>query len=50
MVQESTHAFDSNLYENCPDNVDFLGYFQTHKYFEKFKMKSERTLLSLIIL
>lgn len=34
IVQESTHAFDKSLFENCPDNVDFLGYFQTQKYFE----------------
>ncbi len=37
MVQESTHAFDANLFQNCPDNIDFLGYFQTHKYFEKIE-------------
>ena len=37
IVQESTHAFDSNLFNNCPDNVDFLGYFQTHKYFERIE-------------
>jgi hypothetical protein len=37
IVQESTHAFDSNLFQNCPDNVDFLGYFQTHKYFENIQ-------------
>ena len=37
MVMESTHAFDRNLYANCPDNVDLLGYYQTHKYFEKIE-------------
>ena len=37
MVMESTHAFDKNLYMNCPDNVDLLGYYQTHKYFEKIE-------------
>ena len=37
VVMESTHAFDRNLYENCPDNVDLLGYYQTHKYFENIE-------------
>jgi hypothetical protein len=32
-VKESNFRFDSNLFENCPDNVDIFGYFQTEKYF-----------------
>lgn len=26
--------FDSNLFNNCPDDVDLIGYFQTEKYFK----------------
>jgi len=32
-VNEEYFHFDQELYENCPDNVDLLGYFQTEKYF-----------------
>lgn len=31
---EVTHEFDSNLFNNCSDNVDLYGYFQTEKYFK----------------
>lgn len=34
VIMEATHAFDSNLFEHCPDNVDLMGYFQTDKYFK----------------
>jgi hypothetical protein len=37
IVQETTHSFDKNLYSNCPDNIDLLGYFQTHKYFKNIE-------------
>lgn len=33
-LSESTFGFDENIYHNCPDNVDLLGYFQCEKYFE----------------
>lgn len=33
-LSESTFGFDENIYYNCPDNVDLLGYFQCEKYFE----------------
>ena len=46
MVMESTHAFDKNLYMNCPDNVDLLGYYQTHKYFEKIEDEIRKVLRS----
>lgn len=26
--------FDSNLFSNCPDDVDLVGYFQSEKYFK----------------
>ena len=28
------HHFDEELFVNCPDNVDLVGYFQTEKYFK----------------
>ena len=34
MIQESGFAFDENIFNNCPDNVDLLGYFQSEKYFK----------------
>jgi len=27
------HTFDEELFNNCPDDVDLFGYFQTPKYF-----------------
>jgi len=34
IVQESGFAFDQNIFDNCPDNVDLFGYFQSEKYFK----------------
>lgn len=34
LVQESGFDFDENLFNNCPDDVNILGYFQTEKYFK----------------
>ena len=31
---ERMHHFDEELFVNCPDNVDLVGYFQTEKYFK----------------
>jgi hypothetical protein len=44
-VREAGFNFDSNLFENCPDNVDLFGYFQTEKYFAHIadKIKEEFT-------
>lgn len=36
-IEEQHFHFDENLYENCPDNVDLLGYFQSEKYFVSIK-------------
>jgi hypothetical protein len=33
-VVESTFSFDENLFNNCEDNIDLIGYFQTEKYFK----------------
>jgi hypothetical protein len=32
-VQEKQYNFDQELFDQCPDNVSLLGYFQTEKYF-----------------
>tara|TARA_B100000700_G_scaffold105394_1_gene119106 strand:- start:275 stop:1075 length:801 start_codon:yes stop_codon:yes gene_type:complete len=34
ILSERMHTFDKELFENCPDNIDIFGYYQTHKYFE----------------
>jgi hypothetical protein len=33
-VTESTFNFDQNLFDNCPDNTNLLGYFQNENYFK----------------
>jgi hypothetical protein len=33
-LDEGHFHFNSNLYNNCPDNVDISGYFQSEKYFK----------------
>jgi len=33
-VEEGGFHFDENLFNNCPDDVDIVGYFQTEKYFK----------------
>jgi hypothetical protein len=37
MIEESSFNFDENIWNNCPDNVDLFGYFQTEKYFNHIK-------------
>ena len=36
-LSESSFGLDENIYYNCPDNVDLLGYFQCEKYFENIE-------------
>jgi len=31
---ERRHDFDEELFLNCPDDIDLVGYFQTEKYFK----------------
>lgn len=31
---ERQHHFDEQLFNQCPDNVDLFGYYQTEKYFK----------------
>jgi hypothetical protein len=33
-IQESGFHFDEELFDNCPDWVNLVGYFQTEKYFK----------------
>jgi len=34
---ETTFEYDNSFFENCPDNVDIQGFFQTEKYFLQIK-------------
>lgn len=42
IVQESGFDFDENIFNNCPDNVDLLGYFQSEKYFKHIETEIRR--------
>lgn len=33
-VQEGSFTFDEDLFENCKDNINLYGYFQSEKYFK----------------
>ena len=33
-IQESSFNFDKELFENCKDNANLYGFFQTEKYFK----------------
>ena len=33
-IDEEHFHFNENLYNNCPDNVNLAGYFQSYKYFQ----------------
>ena len=34
MCPERVHGFDNEMFNECPDDVDLFGYYQTPKYFE----------------
>ena len=34
ILWERRHDFDEELFVNCPDDIDLVGYFQTEKYFK----------------
>lgn len=36
-ISEKPLNFDKDLFENCPDNINLEGYFQSQKYFEHIK-------------
>ena len=35
-AEEGHFHFNEALYEQCPDDIDIFGYFQTEKYFSEF--------------
>lgn len=37
MVTERFFHFDEELFNNCPNNVDLHGYFQSYKYFDHIR-------------
>jgi len=34
IIAERQHHFDEELFDQCPDNIDLFGYYQTEKYFK----------------
>ena len=46
---ERMHEFDEEQFNNCPDNVDLFGYYQTEKYFKHIEdeIRKDFTFLSL---
>lgn len=37
IIQEQRFSFDERLFNECEDNVDLLGYFQSEKYFNHIR-------------
>lgn len=33
-IEEAGYSFDENIFNNCPDDADLYGYFQSEKYFK----------------
>lgn len=44
-VDESHFHFDENLFNNCPDNVNLNGYFQSEKYFKNIEIEIRKDFL-----
>tara|TARA_B100001029_G_scaffold18136_1_gene12080 strand:+ start:201 stop:1010 length:810 start_codon:yes stop_codon:yes gene_type:complete len=42
VLMEKVHGFDEDLFNNCPDNVDLFGYYQSPKYFEHIQDEIKR--------
>jgi hypothetical protein len=38
-VEEKSFTFDEKLFENCSDNVNLYGFFQTEKYFKHIEQQ-----------
>jgi hypothetical protein len=38
-VSEEQFEFDQDFFDNCPDNIDITGYFQTEKYFSHIEQE-----------
>jgi hypothetical protein len=41
-IIETMNGFNIDLFNNCPDEVNLSGYFQSYKYFEKIEKKIKR--------
>lgn len=41
-LSESTLGYDYKLYNNCPDNINLKGFFQSEKYFIDIKHKIKK--------
>jgi hypothetical protein len=41
-VFEDSHGFNSELFNNCNDDVNLSGYFQSYRYFDSIKNKIKR--------
>jgi hypothetical protein len=39
IVKVNKFEFDQDFFNNCPDDVDLIGYFQTEKYFKHIENK-----------
>lgn len=46
-IVETKHGFDEELFNNCPDNINLSGYFQSYKYFENIEKKIRRDFMFL---
>lgn len=54
-IEEKHFHFDENFFNNCPDNINLIGYYQSYKYFEHIKnelledftFKIQKTLLDI---
>jgi hypothetical protein len=38
-INEKKFEFDQSFFDNCPDNIDIAGYFQTEKYFSHIEQE-----------
>jgi hypothetical protein len=38
-INEKKFEFDQDFFDNCPDNVDIIGYFQSEKYFKHIEQE-----------
>jgi hypothetical protein len=41
-ITEVGNGFNKDLFDNCPDQVNLSGYFQSYKYFENIEKKIRR--------
>lgn len=50
-VEENSFNLDNVIWNNCPDNIDLFGYFQTEKYFKHIEdeIKKDFTFIDNIV-